>query len=67
MEKVLNLSITLVLVLIGGVVAILGFDFLSQARPLEQTILIANLFLLATILLGSSLYFTITKFRSVSA
>ena len=67
MEKVLNLSITLVLVLIAGIVSKLGFDFLSQTRSLEQTILVVNLLLLATILLGTSLYFTVTKFRKVNA
>ena len=67
MEKVLNLSITLVLVLIAGIVSKFGFDFFSQAHPLEQTVLIVNLLLLVTVLLGSSLYFTVTKFREVKA
>jgi hypothetical protein len=67
MEKFLNVFITLVLVSIAAVVAKFGFDFLTQARPLEQTVLIVNLLILVSVLLGSSLYFTVTKFRSASA
>jgi multisubunit Na+/H+ antiporter MnhB subunit len=64
MEKFINLFITLVLVTIGTIAAILGFDYLTEARSFEQTIVIINLLVLVAILLGSSLYFTITKFRN---
>ena len=67
MEKYLNLTITLVLVSIATVVAKFGFDFLIQSRPLEQMVLIVTLLILVSVLLGSSLYFTVNKFRRVTA
>jgi len=67
MEKFINLFITLVLVSIATIATIFGFDYLTEARPFEQTIVIVNLLVLIAILLGSSLYFTITKFRNAKA
>lgn len=67
MEKITNVFITLFIALIGSLAANFGFDYLSHVRSFEQAFVVANLFVLVAILLGSSLYFTITKFRDARA
>ena len=67
MENITNVFITLVLALIGFLAVTFGFDYIPHVRSFEQTFVAANMFVLISILLGSSLYFTITKFRDARA
>jgi len=67
MEKFISLFITLVIALIGSLAVNFGFDYLTEVRTFEQTFVIANLLVLVAILLGSSLYFTITNFKNARA
>ncbi len=67
MEKFINLLITLVLASVGSLVVYFGFDYLSEPRTFEQAFVFVDLLVLISILLGSSLYFTITKFRNARA
>ncbi len=67
MEKFINLFITLVLATIGSLAVNFGFDYFTEARSFEQAFAFIDLLVLIAILLGSSLYFTITKFRNARA
>jgi len=67
MEKITYLIITLATAFIGFLTANFGFEYLSQTRTFEQTFAIVNLLVLMAILLASSLYFTISKFKNATA
>ena len=67
MEKFINLFITLVIASAGLLAVNFGFEYLTEAKTFEQTFVFMNLLVLIGILMGSSLYFTITQFRNARA
>ena len=67
MEKFTNIFITTVIAAIGSLAVNFSFEYLSISRSFEQVFVMGSLLVLVTILFGSSLYFTINKFKDAKA